>query len=166
MSQKHLRDADCGILAAVRGRIHDMNTEHCIEVCNGLLRGERSAVETYDKAIEKYGGKTPELARIREEHVRAVSTLENNVRSMGGEPETDTGAWGAFANTVQQAANLFGPDSAIEALQAGEKSGRRDYQIALEDEDVMIGCKEMIRAGLLPQTEDHIGALERLQEAA
>jgi hypothetical protein len=30
------------------------DTEHCIKVCNSLLRGEISAVETYDKAIEKY----------------------------------------------------------------------------------------------------------------
>lgn len=145
-----------------------MNTQHCIDVCNGLLRGERSAVETYDKAIEKYGSKSvgAELSRIRDEHATAVSVLERNVSSMGGRPDMEAGAWGAFANTVQNAANLFGADSAIEALQTGEKSGKHDYEAALEDEEVMPECKEMIRSELLPKLEEHIGVLEQLQKAA
>lgn len=146
-----------------------MNHEHCIDICNGLLRGERSAVETYDQALEKYADEpavVSELTRIRGEHAEAVRELEGNVRSMGGTPEDSSGAWGAFANTVQGAANLFGAGSALEALQQGEKAGMGDYEKALENEDVMPECKGLIRAKLLPPLREHISTLEALQKAA
>jgi uncharacterized protein (TIGR02284 family) len=145
-----------------------MKSDHCIDICNRLLRGERSAVETYDKAIEKYGGEPAAMAltRIREEHAQAVERLAENVSSMGGRPENEAGAWGVFANAVQTAANFLGTNSALEALQAGEKSGKRDYESALEDEGVESGCKEMIRSSLLPQVNEHISTLERLQQTA
>ena len=142
--------------------------KHCIEICNKLLRGERSAVETYDKAIEKYGDQPVlgELRAIRADHAEAVLELESNVRSMGGEPAEESGAWGALANTVQSTANLFGASSAIEALQSGEKSGQSDYKGALEDEKVMEDCKTMIRLKLLPKIDTHIVTLEALQKAS
>lgn len=142
--------------------------DHCIDVCNKLLRGERSAVETYDQAIEKYGDKPvlEELRRLRDEHSVSVRTLEHNVLSMGGKPDDSSGMWGAFANTVQGAANLIGPNSALEALQRGEQSGKSDYEGALEDQEVMPECKDMIRAQLLPKVTEHITTLEQLQKAA
>lgn len=142
--------------------------KHCIDVCNRLLRGERSAIETYDKAIEKYGDKPvlTDLRRIREEHADAVAKLESNVLSMGGTPDTGSGAWGAFANTVQSTANLFGAGSAIEALESGEEAGASDYKYALEDDEVMDSCKGLIRNSLLPQTEAHISQLKILQDVA
>lgn len=144
------------------------DSNHCIDICNKLLRGERSAVETYDQAIEKFGEDPvlAELHRLRGEHSFAVSTLETNVRSMGGEPDQGAGAWGAFANAVQGTANLFGTDSALEALRNGEKSGLGDYESALRDSQVMPECKALIRSELLPKITEHIQALDRLQEAA
>lgn len=143
------------------------NTDHCIDICNKLLRGERSAVETYEGAIEKHGDdpNLDELRRIRQEHAEHVMVLEDNVRSMGGTPDTDSGAWGTFANAVQSAASLFGASSGVEALQNGERNGRKDYENAIEDEHVMPGCKDLIRTKLLPRTESHITTLERLQHA-
>jgi uncharacterized protein (TIGR02284 family) len=140
----------------------------CIDVCNSLLRGERSAVETYDKTIEKYHDQPgiAELSRLRQEHTQATITLEQTVRSMGGQPDTESGAWGAFANAVQGAANLFGTNSALEALQTGEKSGKESYESALQDEDVITECKQLVRSDLLPRVNEHISTLERLQKAA
>lgn len=142
-------------------------TDHCISVCNSLLRGERSAVETYTQAIEKHAS-TPaasELQRICSEHRDAVNRLAENVRSMGGEPDTDSGAWGTFAKAVQGTSNLFGAGSAIESLKKGEESGRGDYQDALLDDDVMADCKQLIREELLPRTIAHIAALDQLGNA-
>ncbi len=143
-----------------------LQNEDCIKTCNSLLRGELSAVETYGKAIEKYPATpvTAELTRIQSEHRESANRLTANVREMGGTPETDSGAWGAFAKTVQSAANLFGSESAIESLQKGEEHGRNDYRDALEDDDVMDACKTMIRTELLPRVENHITVLERLEE--
>jgi len=147
-----------------------MNTqtvnEDCIKSCNSLLRGELSAVETYSKAIEKYPATpvTAELTRIQTEHREAANKLAANIREMGGVPDTDSGAWGVFANSVQGAANLFGTDSAIESLQRGEEHGRNEYRGALENEDVMDSCKRLIRNELLPKVDNHIKILERLEE--
>ncbi len=141
--------------------------DHCIAVCNGLLRGELSAVETYGQAIEKYAGSpvTDELRRIRSDHSRSATWLSANVREMGGEPENDAGAWGLFATAVQGAANLFGENSAIESLQRGEEAGRKDYQEALLDDDVMTNCKLMIREDLLPPIIEHLASLDKLEHA-
>lgn len=145
-----------------------MKMDHCIDVCNGLLRGERSAVETYAQAMEKLSepAAQSELNRIYTEHVSAVSLLEENVRSMGGVPDDGAGVWGAFANAVQGTANVLGAKVALESLKAGEENGQRDYEKALEDDDVMPECKEMIRTSLLPFTSEHVTALETLQQAA
>ena len=142
--------------------------EHCISICNGLLRSELSAIETYGQAIEKYAGApvTDELRRIRSEHGRSANRLSANVRGMGGEPERDSGAWGIFATAMQAAANLFGRESAIESLQRGEEAGRADYHAALLDDEVMIECKQMIREDLLPPVMEHINSLEKLEHAA
>ena len=141
------------------------DTEHCIKVCNQLLRGERSAVETYDQAIKKHGDSPviAELTRIREEHVQSVSRLQDSVRQMGGQPDGDSGAWGAFAKTIQGTSNLFGAESAVASLQRGEEHGRSDYEDALADPKVMDTSKAMIRDELLPRVHRHIATLERLE---
>ncbi len=143
-------------------------TDSCISICNKLVRGELSAVETYGQTIRKHSDSPAigELRRIHGEHQQAADRLTANVRSMGGEPETDSGAWGAFASTVQGAASLFGAGSALESLQRGEEAGRKDYEDALTDEDVMPECKTMIREELLPGTIAHIAALEKLGKYA
>lgn len=143
-----------------------MKTNPCIDVCNRLLRGEQSAVAAYAKAIVALKDKpavTAKLESILQEHRDAVLTLTENVRSMGGESSPDSGAWGAFATTVQGAANALSDESALASLQAGEKAGKLDYETALKDDEVMPECKEMIRSNLLPAVERHIQALDALK---
>jgi hypothetical protein len=137
----------------------------CIEVCNSLLRGELSAVETYSLAINRYAGKpeVTDLQKIRTEHALSAARLSQNVREMGGTPDDDSGAWGIFAKAVQTAADLFGAGSALESLQKGEEKGRDDYLDAVANDDVMESCKEMIRGELLPRVNHHIAVLERIK---
>lgn len=143
-----------------------LSREPCIKVCNGLLRGEIAAVDTYGQAMVKYASSSvaAELRRIREEHSESVRRLTANVRDMGGEPEVDAGAWGVFATMVQVTADLFGPESALESLQQGELMGRKDYEEALANPEVMPECKAMIRKELLPRVMNHIASLETLDE--
>lgn len=143
-------------------------TEHCVKTCNSLLRGELSAVQTYGQAIHKYPDSpaTDELRSIRSDHIKAANLLSDHVRDLGGDPETDSGGWGTFATAVQGAANLFGTNSAIESLQKGEEMGRKDYQDALVDDEVMPDTKALIREKLLPPTVRHIATLESLEQIA
>lgn len=142
-----------------------MKNDHCIDVCNRLLRGEQSAVATYTKAISSFEDENAVPAPLRtilEDHREAVLTLTENVRSMGGEPSHESGMWGAFAETVQGAADLLGDKAALASLKAGETAGREDYESALDDDDVMVECKQLIQSTLLPATHRHITALERI----
>ena len=142
--------------------------EHCIKVCNSLLRGELSAIQTYGQAIHKYSDSavSDELRSIRSDHIKSANLLSDHVREMDGEPETDSGSWGVFATAVQGAANLFGANSAMESLQKGEETGRRDYQEALLDDEVMPELKMLIRENLLPPIVRHTAALESLEQIA
>ncbi|MFT3992492.1 MAG: DUF2383 domain-containing protein [Luteolibacter sp.] len=139
--------------------------QHCIDVCNSLLRGELSAVETYSQTIEKYPANPhlDALQAIRRDHISATAILAQNVRGMGGIPDSDSGAWGVFAKAVQGTANFFGPGSAVESLLQGEESGIRDYETALADEKVMVECKALIREEILPLSRQHIARLQDLE---
>lgn len=145
-----------------------MKNEHCIDVCNRLLRGEQAAVATYAKVIATHPDKVGagQLDNILDDHRQAVLLLTENVLSMGGEPSHDSGVWGGFAGTVQSVADAMGDGTALRSLQTGEKTGQKDYESALEDEEVMPGCKEMVRSRLLPSTISHIQALEGMLKAA
>lgn len=141
-----------------------MNNEHCIKICNTLLRGERSAIEAYQEALASEP--SAEIKRILQEHIDSAIALEENVLAMGGVPDLETGAWGSFATTVQGLAQTFGKTTALESLRLGEKSGLGDYQSALDDRFVLDECKTLIRNRLLPRIEEHLDTLDHLHEAA
>ena len=144
------------------------DTSQCIDVCNDLLRGELSAVETYSDTIHKYAGE-PEvmiLKTIREEHTDSANRLRKNVKSMGGEPDLSSGAWGGVTKAIQGTANFFGEESAIASLKRGEEIGKSMYEKALANDAVLDDCKEMVRSSLLPRVASHILNLESLQKRA
>lgn len=144
------------------------DTSQCIDICNDLLRGELSAVETYSATIDKYSDE-PEvmiLRTIREEHIDSANRLRHNVKSMGGEPDLNSGAWGGVTKAIQSTANFFGEGSAIASLKQGEEIGKSLYEKALENDSVLPECKEMIRSSLLPRVSSHILNLESLQKRA
>lgn len=147
--------------------MHDLpdQHDHCISICNELLRSELSAVEKYGQVIDKFThSPTTEMLRlIRRDHAHSANLLSANVRGMNGEPRKDSGALGIAATVVQRTVNLFGPESAIESLIRGEEADRKEYQDALLDEDVMPDCKKLIRESLLPPVLHHVSALERLE---
>ena len=141
--------------------------EHCVDVCNSILRGEISAVETYDKAIEKFPDEiaTQTLREIRNEHANAVEMLKESVIGMHGIPEVNSGAWGTFTSAIQATANFFGEESAVRSLQQGEELGQQAYADALGDENVLPECKQLFRDRLLPMVNQHIARLEAITEA-
>lgn len=144
------------------------DVQDCIDVCNSLLRGEISAIETYEEAIVRFASDRNTmliLEKIHGDHTESAQLLRQNVRNMGGSPDNNSGAWGAFANAVQSAADLFGKQSAIAALIEGEEHGRREYAEALENEQVLPQCKGLIRVQLLPRLERHIARLKSLKKA-
>lgn len=134
-----------------------------IEALNSLLRGEMSAIETYDQAREKFGTQpvVQELDRIRQEHRVSVSVLRSKILDCGGEPSEGSGPWGTFAQAVTGTAKVLGPVSVLAALKQGEEHGISDYEKMLHDEDVSEDCKDLVQTDLLPKCRLHVTSLER-----
>src|SRR6476659_6907369 len=98
-----------------REKITMTTTEASVDTLNALLRGELAATETYQQALAKVGDE-PDAAVLRQihvEHREAANTLRKHVHEHGGKPDQRSGAWGAFAKTVEGAAKLFGNTAAL-----------------------------------------------------
>jgi bacterioferritin (cytochrome b1) len=140
------------------------NDNECITVCNELLRGELSAAETYAQTIKKFEADpaADSLRAICSDHEQAAALLRENVLAMGGQPSTDSGAWGSFVSAAQGVAKAFGESAALKNLREGEERGLKNYTEALANDDVMTECKGMIRRELIPRTQSHIDTLQAL----
>lgn len=138
-------------------------TQERTDPLNSLLRGELSAVETYQQALDKVGDDPNgfELRRIASEHREAADTLRQHILHRGGKPPSDSGAWGTWAKIVTGAAKIFGDAAAIKALKEGEEHGAKEYQDALNDQNLDPECRQLISSTLLPRTRAHIDQLDR-----
>ncbi len=138
--------------------------DHTIEVLDSLLRGELSAVETYSQAIHKFPASSAQaqLEEMRTEHLDSVEILRELISELGGDPSTDSGAWGSLAKTVEGVAAVFGDSLAISALKQGEEHGIGEYEDALADKGLDPDVREVIRDQLLPPLRDHVLDLESL----
>ncbi len=136
------------------------------EKLNEILRGERSAVETYQQAFEKVGDdpRIDDLRPLVADHRHAVQLLAERIRAAGGSPSMDSGAWGTWARTVMGTAKIFGDKAALTALKEGEEHGRRQYEEILKDNDIDPASRAIIQNELLPQQVQHINMLERIIE--
>jgi uncharacterized protein (TIGR02284 family) len=133
-----------------------------IDQLNSLLRGEISAVETYKQAIEKvddeHASDAAALRAIAQEHGEHAQALRDEVRRLGGEPDDSSGAWGAWAKTIEGTAKIFGDTSALKALKEGEEHGLKDYEEALDDVDE--STRALIMTRLLLDQQRNIGTLD------
>jgi len=132
---------------------------------NSLLRGEISAAETYKMAIDKLSDSDRSrssdcncLRDMQEDHGRAAQKIRARITELGGEASNSSGAWGAWAMTVQGTMNIFGNASALKALKEGEEHGLKDYQEALDDVDSM--SRSMIESEFIPNQQRHIMTLD------
>lgn len=136
-----------------------------VDRLNSLARGELAAVETYRQAISKDGSASDALTELRRGHEDAASRLSSRVRTLGGTPPTDSGAWGDFARSVEGAAKVFGNDMALRALRSGEEQGTRSYESALAASDLDADSKTLVRDTLLPRQRGLAASVQRLIDA-
>lgn len=133
---------------------------------NSLLRGEMSAIETYRQAIDKLGDRprdplSDELRSLQRDHRDAADALWHHVEQHGGKPSEGSGPWGAFAKAIEGTAKLLGNTAALKALKEGEEHGLKDYEDALQDENLPDDCQALLR-GLLTRQRAHLEAVDRL----
>lgn len=143
------------------------HTSSEMSTLNSLLRGELAATETYQQAMRQVGDEpgAADLRRIHAEHRAAANSLRQLIHQFGGQPDQDSGAWGAFASAVEGTATLFGNTAALKALKEGEEHGMNSYESSLQQTDLCSQCRDLIASTLLPQTREHVAVLDRIMAA-
>ncbi len=133
-----------------------MGTKTNVDELNKLLRGELSAVETYQMALDKLdrtSGARLELESCMASHQQRVMMLRDAVLALGGTPSGSSGPWGAFAKAVEGTAKVFGDKATIAALEEGEDHGLKDYKKELDDTDLDPQSRMIVADQLLPAQE-------------
>lgn len=133
-----------------------------VDKLNSLLRGELSAIETYQQALQKVKNEPGEdmLRTYMSNHQKASDKLRSEIAKLGGTPSTDSGAWGAWAKTVEGSAKIFGNTAALTALKKGEEHGLEEYQEALNDKEILPDTKTLIRDNFVENQQTHINGLQ------
>jgi len=136
-----------------------------IEQLNSFLRGEISAVEAYRIALDKLAIDSPARSRLdacRQSHSERVSSLRAKIMSLGGTPADGSGPWGGMVKAIEQGATAFGEKVAVDALEAGEDHGLRDYRddiVKLDPE-----ARDIVTTQLLPKQEQTHRTLSELKK--
>ena len=138
--------------------------DHDVEMLDSFLRGELSAVETYDQALEKLGDDPTYAAPLRaarDSHQMRVERLRDELLKRGAMPSDGSGIWGNFARLVEGGAKVFGAKAAIAALEEGEDHGRDEYRQELAE--LTPATRAFVERQLLAeqlQTHDAISSLK------
>lgn len=135
-------------------------------VCR-LLRGERTALQSYNRVLDRFGldPRTEALKFIRAQHANSIGDLVSTAFCCCLLPESEVGSWRGEPHLIDGISGLFGDQSAIHCLLRGERALKADYETILGDEI----CRTpryhaLFSVVLLPRCERHVIALERLQQ--
>jgi uncharacterized protein (TIGR02284 family) len=140
------------------------NNNKIIDQLNEILRGERSAAETYVQVLEKIGDEpqSDTVRKTKAEHMEAVKTWKTKIQELGGQPSESSGAWGTWAQTVAGTSKIFGDKSALEALKQGEEHGLKLYKELIDDCEPDTTVRSMAENHIQIQ-QKHIQMLENYQ---
>lgn len=134
-----------------------------MEALVSQYRGELSAIEAYEGALEKFAGQPEEatLLRLQGEHSRAAKRLREAIHGHGGVVPEGSGAWGAFASVIERLASLLNDEVPLQVLHRGEAVGSEGYKKLLAEPGLPGGLAAELRA-LLERSVSHQEALARL----
>src|SRR5262249_60684578 len=132
-----------------------------------MVRDELAALETYDQALgtfDRYPTALAELKRIRDDHREAVRVLREHITEHGGTPSETSGAWGALAAALTEAAKVIGPDTTLVDLKRGEERGLGDYRNALKTDGLPDDCRDLVQNKLMPRCTEHVASLDNIRD--
>src|SRR5690606_14808819 len=130
-----------------------MDHKACIEALNDLIKINNDRMEGYQRAIDELqDGMDTDLKNlfsnmITESH-EYKRQLEQLVMEYGGSTAEGTTASGKLYRAWMDVRALFtGGDrkTVLSNCEAGEDAAQKAYQMALDDDDVMVRTKELIR---------------------
>lgn len=136
-----------------------MDTSHDITVLNTLIATTLDSVKGYRESAE--ASEDPSHAQffreMAEERSRVAADLQQQVRSLGGDPETDSSTAGAVHRAwVDLKSAITGRDekAIVNEVERGEDYLRDKFQAAMKDAElssssrgVLEKCYESVRKG-------------------
>ncbi len=145
-----------------------MTDERLTDSLTSLMRGEMTAVETYELAIDNLMATAPEFARmlhrIRDDHAAAVEWFRSQIVLAEGEPPERSGPWGVFAQVLASAASLASAEAAAKVLLRGEQQGLVGYDGMLDGPTLDTATRDHVATQLRPQVQGHIAMLEAFRD--
>jgi hypothetical protein len=135
-----------------------------IEQLNSFLRGELSAVESYNLALQRLAGflYRATLEDCANSHERRALMLAREVARRGGSPAQNSGTWGKFVRVLESSSIRAGAKHAVAALEEGEDHGRNDYDRDIEKLDV--DGRSFVAQRLMPEQIRTHGAMSYLKK--
>ncbi|MDP3154283.1 MAG: DUF2383 domain-containing protein [Archangium sp.] len=145
--------------------IADSKSNKNVDQLNSFLRGERSAVEAYRKALGQIqdGPVRSQLQSCLESHQKRVEALVGRISSLGGTPSEGSGPWGVVTGALQAAAGAFSEKTAIATLESGEDHGLADYKRDIQE--LPVDLRGLVTSELLPAQEFTHARMSELKRA-
>lgn len=141
-----------------------MNLAITSERLGEIIRGERSAVETYRQVSEMLGRdqRFDALMHYAANHRQAVQHFVELARSRNIHVPRESGFWGAFAKFSTSIAKAVGEKAALRILKEGEEHGLKLYLGMAHDELLDPNIASQLKEYFIPQQKRHIDGLEKL----
>ncbi len=145
--------------------IADSKSNKNVDQLNSFLRGERSAVEAYRKALGQIqdGPVRAQLQSCLESHQKRVEALVGRISSLGGTPAEGAGPWGVVTGAIQATVGAFSEKAAIATLESGEDHGLADYKRDIQD--LPVDLRGLVISELLPAQEFTHARMSELKRA-
>ncbi len=132
---------------------------------NTLLRGELSAVETYELALREFEFDADTTASLRDclrSHLRRSETLRHIICRQGGVPSDVFGIWGSLAGVLEMPPQARSRSSVIEALHRGETYARRDYEGEADQGALSKPVRVLLGTQLAPEQRRTLASVTRV----
>lgn len=134
--------------------------DELVEKLNQVLKGELSAIETYNQVLESITDERRYFVEsFLNEHTDSANRLKRLISQVGGSIEESSGAWGVVAQSFTGLAKVFGDQMAIRALEEGEEIGLNDYENLREFDFVPRTIRSDIDSIFIPRQKRHIEKL-------
>jgi uncharacterized protein (TIGR02284 family) len=139
--------------------------EKSIDVLNSYLRGEISAVETYEMALSKISEPSlrAALTDCLRSHQERVTLLRQRVEKLGGRASEGSGLWGGFTKLIEGGAKVFGTRAALSALEEGEDYGLKMYRDREDRDKIDPESRRLTETQLLTEQEKTHATMSRLK---
>lgn len=137
------------------------SNEHAVNVLNDLIKTTLDSVGGYKEAEEN--ADQPQLkslfAQNLQKREQLASQLQNEVRALGGDPQTNQGILGMAHNKFVDIKNALtgGPNdkSVIDEVERGEDVIKAKYEAAIKDSDLPTELRTVLNEAYTSVKQDH-----------